>query len=348
MPKKKKVDHRASAKHDTEDQSTSTASSSRPIVSSDHVNHDARTKRAMKRAAAKSKTTQPQPKTVSLLDLPLELLYMIFDHVASRDHLEDHCYTIQVVPEGDLRNNLVIHQPALLMVCSTLRAALSPYFYSTCSFHVKLQMRSLMSSTGDALTLRQLEDRLPLPDKLSFVKTTIDIHDLSTEGFDFSIFVQIAEMLFEQYRTEENGPKLVQLDWWLESTDPVLQCSCVRDLFNFWLVRLLDEVFEKVVTTAVETSENFQTFSAQLKRWLEEEREINSRSYSIKHTLRELMYVTEESWGGKAYVLDGFYDVCECVHSDDMDDDDEENDDDEQEHEDDKEEDADNEEEDED
>lgn len=118
---------------------------------------------------------------------------------------------------------------------------------------------------------------------------------------------------------------------------------------HFWLVRLLDEVFEKVITTAVETSENLQTFSAQRTRWLEEERETDSRSYIIKDTLRDLMRVKDDEFGlfGKSYVLDGYYDVCECVHSDDMDDD-EENDDDEQKDEDDDDEDADNEEEDED
>ncbi|KAH0014506.1 hypothetical protein KCU78_g8623, partial [Aureobasidium melanogenum] len=323
MPKKKKVEHQASAEHNTKDRSASTASSSRRIVSSDHVDDDARTKRAMERAASKAKTTNSQQQTVSLLGLPLEILFMIFDHAACRDHLEDRYYTIQVVPEGDLRNNLVIHQPSLLMVCSGLRTGLSPYFYSTCPFHVKIQMRSMMSSTGDALTLRQLEDRLPLPYQLNSVKFTIDIHDLSTEGFDFSVFVQIAELLFEEYRTKENEPELVQLDWWLESSDPVLQCNCVRTLFNTWLVRLLDEVLEKTATTAIQTSENFQTFSAQLTRWLEEERETDSRAYIIRDTLRELMYVTDDSYFGmgKTYVLDGYYDVCECVDSDDVDDD---------------------------
>ncbi len=39
---------------------------------------------------------------------------MIFDHAVAGTP-EDRYYTIQVVPEGDLRNNLVIHQPSLLM-----------------------------------------------------------------------------------------------------------------------------------------------------------------------------------------------------------------------------------------
>lgn len=160
MPKKKKIEHQASAEHNTEGLSASTASSSRPIVSSDHVNDDARTKRAMRRAAFKAKSINSQNQTASLLGLPWEILFMIFDHVASRDHLEDHCHTIRVVPEGNLRNNLVIHQPALLMVCSALRTGLSQYFYSTCSFHVKLQMRSMISSSGDALTLEHLKVRL--------------------------------------------------------------------------------------------------------------------------------------------------------------------------------------------
>lgn len=147
-----------------------------------------------------------------------------------------------------------------------------------------------MSSTGDALTLRQLEDRLPLPYQLSSVKFTIDIHDLSTEGFDFSVFVQIAKLIFEEHRTKKNQPELFQLDWWLESSDPVLQCNCVRTLFNDWLVRLLDEVLDKTISTAVQTSENFQTFS-----------DPDNRAYIIIETLRDLMRVTDASYlfGGK-------------------------------------------------
>ncbi|KAG9653279.1 hypothetical protein KCU61_g5589, partial [Aureobasidium melanogenum] len=279
--KKKKVEHQATTEHKPKNPSALTDEASGRIVSSDNLDNDSMTRQATKRAASKIETTDSQHQTVSLLDLPLEILYMVFDYVACRNHLEDHeghHYRIQVVPEGELRNNLVIHRPTLLMVCSTLRTGLSPYFYSTCSFHVKIQMRSMMSSTGDALTLRQLEDRLPLPYQLSSVKFTIDIHDLSTEGFDFSVFVQIAKLIFEEHRTKKNQPELFQLDWWLESSDPVLQCNCVRTLFNDWLVRLLDEVLDKTISTAVQTSENFQTFS-----------DPDNRAYIIIETLRDLM-----------------------------------------------------------
>ncbi|KAG9556262.1 SET domain-containing protein, partial [Aureobasidium melanogenum] len=321
MPKKKKVEHQASAEHNTKDRSTSTASSSRRIGSSDHVDEDARTKRAMKRAASKAKTTNSQQQTVSLLDLPLEILFMIFDQAACRDHLEDRYYTIQVVSEGDLRNNLIIHQPALLMVCSALRTGLSSYFYSTCPFHVKIQMRSMMSSTGEALTLRQLKDRLSLLYELSYdKKLTIEVQELSKEGFDF----QIAAMLYEETLAKRGGLKLKDFDWWLKCTDPLLQCKCVRNIVDTYLVWLLDDIHDKAVTAAVDISETFQKFSSQLRRWLEEEFDQKNRTYWIRETLRDCMSATDMY--DRADVLDHYYEACECVHSDDMDDDEDDED----------------------
>ncbi|KAH0380930.1 SET domain-containing protein, partial [Aureobasidium melanogenum] len=325
MPKKKKVEHQASAEHNTKDRSASTASSSRRIVSSDHVDEDARTKRAMKRAASKAKTTNSHQQTVSLLDLPLEILFMIFDQAACRDHLEDRYYTIQVVSEGDLRNNLIIHQPALLMVCSALRTGLSSYFYSTCPFHVKIQMRSMMSSTGEALTLRQLKDRLSLLYELSYdKKLTIEVQELSKEGFDFSVLVQIAAMLYEETLAKRGGLKLKDFDWWLKCTDPLLQCKCVRNIVDTYLVWLLDDIHDKAVTAAVDISETFQKFSSQLRRWLEEEFDQKNRTYWIRETLRDCMSATDMY--DRVDVLDHYYEACECVHSDEMDDDEDDED----------------------
>ncbi|KAH0349027.1 SET domain-containing protein, partial [Aureobasidium melanogenum] len=309
--KKKKVEHRATAEHKIKNPSASFETSSGNIVSSDHVDDDARTRRAMKRAASDVKTTDSQHKSVSLLNLPLEILFMIFDHAACRDHLKDRYYTIQVVSKGDLRNNLIIRQPALLMVCSTLRTGLSSYFYSTCSFHVKLQMRSMIGGSGDTLTLKQLKDRLSLLYKFSYdKKLTIEVHELSKKGFDFSVLLQIAAMLYEEIRAKRGGLKLKDFDWWLECTDPLLKCRCVRKIVDTLLVWLLDDIYDKTATAAVDTSVTFQELSSQLKRWLEEEFDMKHRTYWIRETLRDCMRVTDMY--DRADMLDHYYEACEC------------------------------------
>lgn len=149
----------------------------------------------------------------------------------------------------------------------------------------------MIRNTGKALTLRQLEDRLPLRCKLSSAKLTIEIQELSKKGFNFSVLVQLAGMLYEEYRAK----KAVQLDWSLQCTDPILDCACVRKLIDLGLTSLLNEVHQKAAAAAVQTPEDFQAFSSQLTTWLKKDCHTQNRTYWIRETLRDCLSVTDLS-----------------------------------------------------
>jgi hypothetical protein len=136
----------------------------------------------LKNTRSRPKATRTSGKTVSLGDLPLELLYMIFDYAACRDHLEDPHYLIRLKKRGSPDHALVISQPALLMVCTSLRSALSGHFYSSYTFHAKFGTRSMLESSASGLTLQAIEDKLPRPLRLSAIRLTIEIGELSQQG----------------------------------------------------------------------------------------------------------------------------------------------------------------------
>ncbi|KAK6002642.1 hypothetical protein QM012_001392 [Aureobasidium pullulans] len=294
--KKKKVEHQATAEHKIRNASASPERASMQIVSSDHLDDDAVASQAIEHVYSKAKIAASQSQTVSLLDLPLEILFMIFVYVASRDHLEDDCHTIRVVSEGEFGHNLIFHQPALLL----------------------LQMRSMISSSGDALTLEQLKDKLSILYELSSDKRlTIEIQELSKEGFHFSILVHIAQCYTRKNRAKEGRLHPKDFDWWLKCTDPLLKCSCVRNIVDTYFVWLMDDIHEKAATAAVDTSETFQRFSSQLRRWLEEDYDKKHRSYWIREALRNYMSAAE--WYDRADVLDHYYEACECPMDTDSD-----------------------------
>lgn len=269
----------------------------------------------MKRAASKIKTTQPRPQTVSLLDLPLELLWMIFDHVTCKERLKRRRYTIRVVPEGASIDNLAISQHPLLMVCSTLRSRLISYFYSISSFHVEIHMSSTIRNNQGILDLRQLQEDTLHERKLSSVKLTINIYELSRKFFDYSILVQMGTMLFEDYRAKrlvsKYDDKLMPLRWQLKCNDPEFDCPCPRYVFEQDLKRLLDKIHKWAAKTAIHTTKSVQAFSSKLERWLKTQEGTVDKTYYIRRTLNECLKAT--SVYDRRLALDSCYgNVCFC------------------------------------
>jgi hypothetical protein len=215
-------------------------------------------------------TTSPQ-KLVSLIGLPLELLFMIFDYAACRDHLEDPRYLIQSKKRVGSGRTLVISQPALLMVCTSLRSALSDHFYSSCYFHAKIETRWMLESFADGLTVQQIEDKLPHPLKLSSIKLTMEIRELSSQGFNLSILVNLGEKLFIEYRTmklsSRDGVKLMNLRWRFVCTDPSLP-NDIRSAFNDEIRSLLKKTQEVAARSAIVKTHSLQAFSPVLEKWL--------------------------------------------------------------------------------
>jgi hypothetical protein len=240
----------------------------------------------LKNIRPRPKATGTSGKTVSLGDLPLELLYMIFDYAAYRDHLEDRDYPIQLREMGSSDYGMVISQPALLMVCTSLRFALSAHFYSSCSFHVKVDTRWMLEGSANSLTVQQLENKLPIPFRLCTVKLTIDISELSKQRFDCSILVELGKKLFDVYRTTElnskDGTQFMSLHWRLVCTDSL--CNTYR--FENDLQLLLEEI-DGFARSESLRNYDLQRFGFLLRYWLEYDTYGRHRTYRVRTVLRD-------------------------------------------------------------
>lgn len=270
---------------------------------------------ASKRAAPKLETIQPQSKTVSLSDLPLELLYMIFDHVTCKDRLKRRRYTIRVVPEGASIDNSAIPQHPLLMVCSSLRSRLISYFYSISFFHVEIHMSSMVKNNHGFLDLRQLQEQILYQRKLSSLKLTINIYELSRKFFDYSVLVQMGKMLFEDYRNKRlmsrYEAKLIKLRWRLKCNDPEFDCPCPRRIVEQDLRRLLDKIHKWAAKTALHTSKSSQTFGSKLERWLRTQEDTVDSTYYIRRMLDQCFKAT--SVYERQLALESYYFKVKCT-----------------------------------
>ncbi|KAH0266759.1 hypothetical protein KCU91_g10544, partial [Aureobasidium melanogenum] len=310
--KKTKIKHHSKAKHRFKDRSALTCWT--PLYCPRFNNHTIR-RWATKRAAARIKATQPQPKTVSLLDLPLEFLWMIFDHVTCRERRKRHRYTIQVVPQGASIDNMAISQHPLLMVCSSLRSRLISYFYSISSFHVEVHMSSTIRNNQGILDLRELQENILHERKLSSVKLTINIYKLSRKFFDYSVLVQMGTILFEDYRAKRlvsrYDGELVKLRWRLKCNDPEFECPCPRYFVEQDLKRLLDKIHKWAAKAAIHTSKSSQAFSSKLERWLKTQEGVVDRTYNIRRTLDECLKATSV-WDRRLAIDSCYGNVCFC------------------------------------
>jgi hypothetical protein len=259
---------------------------------------------AMKRVALKIKTgsshetTDPLPmatatprKTVSLIDLPLDILFMIFDYVAYRDHLPDEHYAVRVKRPHCLDYELVVSQPALLMVCTSLRSALSHHFYVSCSFHAKIGISSLLERAANGLTVQDIDDKLPCPLGLSTIKLDIEICRLIRECFNSSGLVELGKKIYQDYQamkfSPEDGDKLIDLRWRLMCTEiwPI-ECSHNKDLFNHDLQLLLDEIHKIAAISVSLQSYTVQKFGSLLEIWLKDRRDSGDPTYLVRTILR--------------------------------------------------------------
>ncbi|KAI5241942.1 hypothetical protein E4T42_07863 [Aureobasidium subglaciale] len=209
--------------------------------------------------------SQDTHQAVTLLDLPLELLHVIFDYAADRDHLKHHRYTIRMRERDSLGPELVIYQPSLLMVSSALRASLTPHFYSRYPFHLRIDTRLMMSnSVGGPMRLQHLEGLLPYPLGLSTIKLTLVIHEISRDGFDFSFLVDLGVELFKRYRTKKPDSEGEVMSMHLS----LATGSGVRRIFDWYLQELMDELHQWAASRAVHNSWSLERFVLWLERWL--------------------------------------------------------------------------------
>ena len=252
-------------------------------------------------------TTMSPHKPASLVDLPLEILCMIFDYAACRDHHKNPRYLIQSKERRSSGHALVISQPALLMVCSSLRSALSQHFYSSCSFHAKIGTGSMMDYSASRLRLQQIEDKLPYPLSLSTIQLTIELCDLIERGFDLSILVKLGERLFIEYRamklSSSSEVKLRNLPWRFVWTDKSL-CNPVNESLNADLQLLLEAVHKISAESAITQSDDLQKFNSSMERWLRKPQDFKDSTYRVRILLRGLygtpMYLSRVSkkWRG--------------------------------------------------
>jgi hypothetical protein len=230
-------------------------------------------------------------KRTSLGDLPLELLFMIFDYIA---YSEDQHYLILFAKKGSSEPKLIISQPALLMVCTYLRFALSGHFYSSRCFQSKIGTMSMVKSAASSLTVQQIEDKLPHPLKLSAIKLTTEIRELSERGFDLSILVKLGEMLFTEYRNKNHEIELVGLRWRLVCTDTSIH-STIRGKLNDDLRLLLECIHLSAARSASIESNSLREFSSSLEKWLSEERNYGCSTYRIRVVLRCYLKTTHRA-----------------------------------------------------
>jgi hypothetical protein len=209
---------------------------------------------------------------VSLINLPLELIVMIFDYATCRDHLEDKHYLIRLRSGESSGSELVISQPSLLMVCTSFRSALSDRFYSSCSFHARVETKRIVEDLEPReWTLQQIDDKLPHPLRLRSIKLTLEICDISRQGCHSSIFIELGKKLFDEYRITKLGAgqeiELMDLDWRLTFTDP--SCTNTRvDAFKSDLQLLLEVIHQTAERSAIHETCSLQTFIASLENWL--------------------------------------------------------------------------------
>lgn len=235
-------------------------------------------------------TTQSRIQAVTLADLPLEILFMIFDYTACRDHLSDQDYIIRFRYSSSGRT-LVISQPSLLMTCKSLRSALSDRFYSSCSFHAKFGTASLLERVDNGLTVQRLDDMLPYPLKLNTIRLTLNISRLAVGGFDISSLVELGKKLFVDYQAMELNPgvgvKLMNLNWRLEfGTGNSFFWEYEDEEFSEDLQLLLDDIHAAAALSVLE-SDTLQEFDSWLETWLKEDGDYSSPTHYVRETLRQ-------------------------------------------------------------
>jgi hypothetical protein len=258
---------------------------------------------AVKRAASKIKTesshgitnplsmaTATSRKAVSLVDLPLDILFMILDYVACRDHLPDQHYSIRLKRTYCLDYELVVSQPALLMVSASLRFALSYHFYVSCSFHAKIGIRSLLERAANGLTIQDIDDKLPYPLKLSTIKLDIEIRRVEG-GFNPSNLVELGKKIFQGYQAMKLNPadgiKLIDLRWRLVCTDTFfIGRPYNKDVFNHDLQLLLEEIHRTAAISVSLQSYSVQKFGSLLEIWLKEEHDFDDPTYRVRTIFR--------------------------------------------------------------
>jgi hypothetical protein len=235
---------------------------------------------------------------VSLINLPLELIVMIFDYAACRDHLEDKHYLIRLRSGNFSGSELVISQPSLLLVYTAFRSALSDRFYSSCSFHVRIETRWIVEDLEPReWTLSQISRVSLTLHSLKGCGSLSSICCISRQGLDFSIFVELGKKLFDEYRITRLGAgeeiELMDLDWRLTFTDP----SCTNMLVNTFkddLQLLLEVIHQTAARSAVHEVCNLQTFVAFLEKWLEGREGSRGGTNLIRRVLRLVLETTSE------------------------------------------------------
>jgi len=236
----------------------------------------------------------PSPhQNTSLMHLPLDLLFMIFDYAACRDHLEDSDYLVRLKYTRSPGYRLVVSQPALLMVSKDLRCALTYHFYSTCSFHAKIKTRPLLQSAARGLRLKEIDDNLPYPLRLNTISLTLEMDTLTEVGFDQSLLVELGMKSFVDHQAMRLNPKdefkNVDLRWrlvWIGDDRRLPRFD--GDDLNEHLRLLLQDIHRLAATSASLGKHNLQEFGSFLERRLKEEGRSGEPAYQIREFLRYL------------------------------------------------------------
>lgn len=243
--------------------------------------------------------TERPREVISLLDLPLEILFMIFDYTTCRKHL------IQLKDTRRRRFKLSIPRPLLLRVSKSLQSALSHHFYSSYSFHTRISTGQLLEANWDrGLKLQELDDILPYHLKLNTVRLTLEIASLSAGGFDFSILVDLGKKLFVDYEAmrlgSEEGIKLMVLNWRLVHNYRG-RIFGPRPLNGLNLQLLLEEIHELAFKAVSSGSHSLQDFGCLLERHLKKDKDSSSPTYQIRLKLRQL-WKHKRSVGRRVYL----------------------------------------------
>jgi len=234
--------------------------------------------------------TEIPSEAVSLLDMPLEILFMIFDYTTCRDHLAGPDYLIRLKDTRRRRYRLVIPRPSLLSVSKSLQSALSHHFYTTYSFHARIGTRQLLEVAWDrGLTLQELDEILPYHLKLNSIRLTLEIASLTAGAFDFSIPVNLGKKLFVDYEAmklkSKEEIKLMDLNWGLVCTNS-LSTFWSRVFSNLNLRLLLEEIHEMAFKAVSLGSHDLREFGPLLERHLKKDEDSSSPTYQIRLSLR--------------------------------------------------------------
>lgn len=216
---------------------------------------------------------------------------MIFDHAVG-----DKERPLVAERREGYRRSIVHLQHSLLLVCSSLRNSLMPYFYSHCKFYLEIDPRLTESkSAGDIYVLRTFRQRGIC--RLDTLRLTIKFS--TREYYERSHFLKIlfgiTLLLFEDYRASKDStgglPKNSKPDWQWDFLWRLWPHD-IRTKFFDDFQRLVAVLGERAFEAATHQTTGWSSM-LHIQEWLHTSEDEDDCTYRVRKLLRGL----DARWG---------------------------------------------------